>query len=463
MGNEEKAVEYFKSNYAGFLEDLKGLVRIPSISAAGFDRKNLVDSAEAIAVLAKAAGLLSVEILEVNGSHPYIYGEWLGQKGAPTVLLYAHHDVQPTGEIDKWETAPFEPRELDERLFGRGVADDKAGVVATLASIASYLKSTGGLPLNVKVIFEGEEEIGSDNLENLINEYRDKLFADFIVLSDTDNYDIGIPAVTTQLRGIVYCNVTVSALSQPLHSGAFGGPIPDPVQSLAKLIAKLSDEDGKMTIPHIYDDVAELSKEDKESLRSLPFDIEMFRHHSCLLDGVSLIGEKDFTPNEQIWFRPSLSVNAIQASSREQVSNIIVDCAWARISIRIVPNMDPEKTLNQLVKFLKDNAPKGVILDVKPFTSVPWWKTDTKHMAFGALKDALTKGYGRDPVFIGCGGSIGFVEPFTKALNGAPALLIGVEDPHTNAHSWNESLYLPDWKKCIISLIHLFENLSKIS
>lgn len=462
MEHKEKALEYFKNNYDGYLEDLKGLVRIPSISANGFDRKNVTAGAEAVAHLARESGLQNVEILEVNGSHPYVYGEWLNKKGAPTVLLYAHYDVQPTGDIKKWETEPFEPTQKEERLFGRGSADDKAGVVATLASISSYLKSAGELPLNVKVIFEGEEEIGSSNLENLINEYREKLFADFVVLGDTENYDIGLPAITTQLRGIVCCDVTVSALSQPVHSGAFGGPIPDPVQSLAKLIAKLSNEDGKIMIPHIYEDIAELSKGEKENLRALPFDMEMFRHHSCILDGATLSGEKDFSPNEQIWFRPSLSVNAIQASSREQVSNIIVDSAWARISIRIVPNMDPEKTQNQLVKFLKDNAPKNVILDVKPLAAVPWWKTNTQHKAFAAIKDALRKGYGKEPVFIGCGGSIGFVEPFTKALNGAPAILIGVEDPHSNPHSWNESLYLPDWQKCIVSLIHLFDNLSKI-
>lgn len=458
----EKAIKYFQDNYEGFLEELKALVRIPSVSAQGFDRQCVADSAEAVAHLMKEAGLQNVEILEANGSHPYVYGEWLGKPDAPTVLLYAHHDVQPTGDISKWETKPFEPIIKDDRLYGRGAGDDKAGVLSSIASVASYLKSSGELPLNVKIIIEGEEEIGSENLTHFLNEYKEKLQADFIIISDTGNYDIGIPAVTTQLRGLIPLDITVSTLTQPIHSGMWGGPLPDPVQALAKIIAKLTDDNGKIAVPGIYDDVAELSKKEIEDLRKLPFNEELFRTHSCVLPGVSLTGEEDYSPNEQIWFRPSLSVNAIQASSKTQVSNIIVDSAWARIGIRTVPNMNAEKTLNSLVKFLKDSAPKGVIVDIKTHAYAPWWKTDIAHPAFKAIKEALTQGYDREPVFIGSGGSIGFVEPFSNALNGAPALLVGVEDPHTNAHSWNESLYLPDWKKCIASTIYLLEKLSKI-
>ena len=458
----KKAIKYFEDNYNNFLEDLKGLVRIPSISASGFDRSKVAESAEAVAHLMREAGLMNVEVLEVNGGHPYVFGEWTKKKDAKTVLLYAHHDVQPTGDITKWKSEPFDPKQIGDRLYGRGAADDKAGVISSIASVASYLKSAGELPLNVKVIIEGEEEIGSENLQNLLNEYRDKLMADYIMLSDTGNYDVGIPAVTTQLRGIVSVDITVSALTQPVHSGMWGGPLPDPVQALAKIIAKLTDDKGKILVPRIYDDVAKLSESESKAIKELPFNEELFRQQSCMLDGISMHGEKEFTPNEQIWFRPSLAVNAIQASSRAQVSNIIVDSAWAHIGIRIVPNMDREKTLQALIKHLKDCAPEGVVVDIKSHTSVPWWKTDTKHRAFEAAKEALTTGYGREPVFIGSGGSIGFVEPFTKALNDAPALLMGVEDPQTNAHSWNESLYLPDWKKCIISTIHLFENLSKV-
>lgn len=466
----EGAVKYFEENYENFLEELKALVRIPSVSANGFDRKNVSDSAEAVASLVRKSGLQNVEMLTVNDSHPYIYGEWLGppddarnrERNKRTVLLYAHHDVQPTGDLSKWNTKPFEPELKGDRLFGRGVADDKAGVVAAIATISSYLKSASKLPLNVKIIIEGEEETGSENLPHLLNEYKEKLAADFIILSDTDNYDIGIPAITTQLRGIVSVDLTVSTLKQPVHSGMWGGPIPDPIQILAKIISKLTDDRGKILIPNIYNNVTELSESEKKTLRNLPFNEELFREHSCLLDGVNLTGEKDYLPHEQIWYRPSLSVNAIQASSRQQVSNIIVDSAWAHIGIRTVPNMKVEKTLDSLIKFLRDVAPKDVILDIKPHTSVPWWKTDTSHRAFEAAKEALTKGYGHEPVFIGSGGSIGFVEPFTKTLGGAPALLVGIEDPNANAHSWNESLYLPDWKKNIVSTIYLLENLAKI-
>ena len=462
LNDKDKAVKYFKDHYEDFLEELKSLVRIASISAEGFNRQETTCSAEAVAHLMRESGLENVEILEVNNSHPYVYGERLEKKGAPTVLLYAHHDVQPIGDISKWKTKPFEPEVRGDRLFGRGAADDKAGVVSSIAAVTSYLKSSGKLPLNVKIIVEGEEEIGSENLPHFLNEHKKKLSADFIILSDTSNYDIGQPAVTTELRGLISVDITVSALSQPVHSGMWGGPIPDPVQALAKIVAKLTDDNGKIAIPGIYDDVQKLSKEKIKGLRKLPFNEKMFRQHSCLLDGITLTGEREYSPNEQIWFRPSLTVNAIQASSKEQVSNIIVDSAWARVGIRTVPNMDTEKTLNNLIKFIQNSTPPGVILDIKPVVSAPWWKTDTSHRAFRAAKEALKSGYGKEPVFVGSGGSIGFVEPFTRTLNNAPAILIGIEDPKTNAHSWNESLYLPDWQKCIISTIHLFENLSKI-
>ncbi|MBI3632386.1 MAG: M20/M25/M40 family metallo-hydrolase [Candidatus Vogelbacteria bacterium] len=458
----QKALEYFEKNYINFLEDLKSLVRIPSISASGFDHKNVASSAEAVSALMKESGLGNVEILAVNGGHPYTYGEWLGKKGAKTVLMYAHHDVQPTGDISKWQTKPFEPELKGDRLYGRGAADDKAGVVSTIASVASYLKSSGELPLNVKIIIEGEEEIGSENLPHLLNQYKEKLMADYIILSDTGNYDIGIPAVTTQLRGIVAIDITVSALKQPMHSGMWGGPLPDPVQALAKIIARLTDDRGKILIPGVYDDVTELSTVEKKKIQDLPWNEKLFREQACVLEDVELEHDTEHSPNEQIWFRPSLSVNAIQASSREQVSNIIVDSAWAHVGIRIVPNMDMNKVLTSLTNFLHDSAPKGLIVEIKPHTSVSWWKTDTKHAAFKAAKMAIEKGYGREPVFIGSGGSIGFVEPFTRALNDAPAILVGVEDPQTNAHSWNESLYLPDWRKCIISTIHLFAELARI-
>ncbi|MFA5987411.1 MAG: M20/M25/M40 family metallo-hydrolase [Candidatus Paceibacterota bacterium] len=459
--NSDLAVKYFRKNSEDFLEELKSLVRIKSISAPGFDHKEVSSCAAAIMHQLKEIGMKSVEILDVPGAHPYVFAEWKEKKNTPTVILYSHYDVQPTGDLKKWKTDPFEPTSVGERLFGRGSADDKAGIVANIAALASYLKPCGELPVNVKVIFEGEEEIGSENLPKLLEMYKDKLAADYIIITDTENYDVGIPAITTQLRGLVAVDITVSTLKQPVHSGAWGGPIPDAVQALAKIIAKMTDDDGKIKIPGIYKDVAEISAETRKALKSLPFNEGAFRKNSCLLDEAVLTGEKDFSPHEQIWFRPSLSVNAIQASSREQVSNILVDFAWAHVGIRLVPNLDPKKTLDQLKKFVIENAPKNVLVDVKPHVAVSWWKTDTKHKAFKAAQMALEKGYGRKPVFIGCGGSIGFVDPFSRILGGVPAILLGVEDPNTNAHSWNESLYVPDWKKCVESLIYLYEKLGE--
>ncbi len=460
--NSDIAVEFFRQNYSDFLEELKSVIRIKSISAPGFDRTEVNNCANAVAHSLREIGMDNVELLELPNVHPYVFGEWLGKKDAPTVLLYAHYDVQPTGDTKRWNTDPFSPETIENRLYGRGSADDKAGVYAHISALACYLKTSNELPLNVKVVFEGEEETGSEHLTQFLEKYKDRLAADFMILTDTENYDIGIPGITTRLRGLVSVDVVVSVLKQPVHSGGFGGPLPDAIQSLAKIIAKLTDDNGKMLIPGIYDDVEKISNETKDQIKKLPFNEEDFKRKSCVLDGVALTGEKDFSPHEQIWFRPSLSVNAIQASSREQVSNIIVDSAWCRLGIRTVPNMDSHKVLKQLSEFIYKHTPKGVLTEVIPEHAVSWWRTETKNKAFRAAKEAMLKSFGHEAVFMGCGGSIGFVEPFSNALGGAPALLIGVEDPFTNAHSWNESLYLPDWRKCIESLIYLYENLSLI-
>ena len=458
--NIEKVKNYFLENQEDFLNDLKNLIRIPSVSASGFDPQKVREAANQVAHICKEYGLENVEILELPNTHPYVYADWLHAKNAPTLLLYAHFDVQPPGDDSKWNSNPFEPTEIKDRLYGRGSADDKAGVMAHLSAIGSYIKTEKKLPINIKVIFEGEEEIGSEHLTELLEKHKEKLSADVMILTDTENYDIGVPGITTRLRGLVSVDLTVSVLKQPVHSGGFGGPLPDAIQSLAKIVAKLTDDDGKIAIPGIYEDVENIPKEIKEQLEKLPFKEEDFRRKSCILDGVTLAGEKDFSPHEQIWFRPSLSVNAIQASSKEQASNIIVDSAWCRIGIRTVPNMDTEKTFKQLVDFINNNVPEGVIADVQRGHGVSWWKTNTNNKAFVVAQKSLKDGFGHEPVFMGCGGSIGFVEPFSNALGGIPAILIGVEDPYTSAHSWNESLYIPDWKKTILSLISLYNELA---
>ncbi len=459
--NLTTVLAHFTSSKEDHLNDLKALVRIPSVSFPGFDPAPLKQSAAAVADLLKKNGLTDVLILDTGIGHPSVFGQWTGANGRPTVLLYAHHDVQPTGREQLWTSPPFHPTDRDGRLYGRGVSDDKAGAMMHIAAIGSYLKSVGSLPINVKVLIEGEEEVGSTNLNKLLEQHRDLFAADVVLIADSENFDSGIPSLTASLRGIVTVNVEVRSLGSSVHSGTWGGPLPDPVLALSKMLATLVDDQGRPAIPGIMDKVRALSPAERAELAALPFQEELFRKQSTILNGVKITGG-DGSAYEKMWYRPSIAVNVIEASSRKQASNIINDSVYARVGIRIVPDMDPQETLDLLKKHLLKRAPWGVEVKIEAESPSRWWRTDTKGKVFEAARKALELGYGTKPAVTGAGGSIPFVQTITDALGGAPALLFGVGDPYSAAHSENESLLITDWEKACRSLIHLLTELASL-
>jgi acetylornithine deacetylase/succinyl-diaminopimelate desuccinylase-like protein len=379
----------------------------------------------------------------------------------PTLLLYAHHDVQPEGDHRKWTSPPFEPTRRGDRLFGRGVVDDKAGVLVHLAAIAAWVRSAGRLPVNVHFVVEGEEEIGSEHLAEFLSRYRAKMPADAIVLTDTSNLQAGLPSLTTHLRGLVKVEVEVRGYAHALHSGFWGGPVPDPVAGMSRMLASLHREDGSVAIKGCLEGAKPPTKAQRAALSKLPFDARGLRRDAGAVSSLRLHAKGGAATYESQWHRPSIAVTALEASPVDGSSNQIVPSARARVGVRIVPGQDPKRVLRALVAHLKAHCPWGLSLSIRPMTASPAWSTESEGPAFDAARRALEAGYGVEPVEIGAGGSIPFVGPFAKALGGVPALLIGLEDPACNAHAEDESLLLPDFAASCRSAVHLYAELGR--
>ncbi|BDZ57722.1 dipeptidase [Barrientosiimonas endolithica] len=422
--------------------DLESLTRIPSVSLDSFDQQHVQASAEAVADLLRAEGL-EVEIVS-EGGRPAVIGHRAAPEGAPTVLLYAHHDVQPPGDEKDWDTPPFEPTERDGRLYGRGAADDKAGVMAHLVALRAH---GDDLPVGVTVFVEGEEEVGSDSLPALLDKHGERLRADAIVLADSTNWDVGTPALTTTLRGMFRLVVTVRTLDHSVHSGMYGGPVPDAITALVRLLATMHTDDGDIAVEGFATSEA----------TELDYPEERLRAESGLLEGVRLIGSGSIL--SRLWTRPAITTIGIDAPTVDTSSNTLVAEARAKVSVRLHPDDDPRAAYDRLAAHLREHAPWGARVDVRLDDEGRGFSADAQGPVYDAARAAFADAWGTDPVDIGVGGSIPFVAAFAETFPDAAILVTGVEDPDTRAHGANESLHLGEFERVCLAEAVLLERL----
>ncbi len=433
--------------------DLEALCRIPSIAFEGFDPEPVQQSAEATAALLERSGLRGVRLLEDGDAPAAVYGERTDAgPDAPTVLLYAHHDVQPTGALEDWTSPPFEPTERDGRLYGRGCADDKAGVVAHASAVAAWVESAGAPPVNVRVFIEGEEEIGSPHLDSLMSTHGDLLAADAVVVADLVNWQVGVPALTYLLRGMVDVTVEVTALEHAVHSGMYGGPVPDPLTGLMKLVADLTDANGAVTHPALRAGLRAPTTTERQRLDALDFDEARFRTEAGMQGDVALAGDPAIPPLQRIWMEPNLTVLGVDAPSVRGASNAIQPAARAKLGLRVGPGQDAARVRQALVDLINAQAPMGLRVRAVAGAAGDPFETSLDRPAVSVMLDALREGYGTEPVLMGCGGSIPLLGPLQRANPDATMLLVGVEDPDSRAHGIDESLHLADWRSACRSI-----------
>jgi acetylornithine deacetylase/succinyl-diaminopimelate desuccinylase-like protein len=441
-----------------FVDELKEWVKIPAISSDPAHDQDLVKNAEHLLADLKRLGADSAEIWPTKG-HPAVFAEWNHAPGKPTLLVYGHHDVQPVDPLDLWVTPPFEPDVREGRMWGRGVVDDKGQVYIHVKAIESFLAARKKLPINLKLIVEGEEEVGSVHLDELMKEKAKRLESDFVCVSDTAMFGRGIPSLCVGLRGLMYLEVEVSAPSGDLHSGSFGGGVANPINVLAGIIAKLHDADGKIAVPGFYDKVVPLTDKERKEIASLPFDEKEWARSTGA--GV-LMGEKGFSTLERVWARPSLDCNGISGGfEAEGAKTIIPARAMAKISCRLVPHQEPEEIERLVGEHIKRLAPPGVRVSITYLHGGRPYLAPTDHPVFEVAKRAFSKAFGRPTVFIREGGSIPFVRTIADAT-GKPCLLMGFGQPDENAHAPNEWLDLENYHLGIKSAAFLYDELSRL-
>ncbi|MEW6323075.1 MAG: dipeptidase [Acidobacteriota bacterium] len=454
----ERIVDFINVNRDKYVAELTEYLAIPSISALPAHAADVRRCAEWTADEMRRIGLQHVRLEETPGN-PVVYGEWLGAEGAPTILFYGHYDVQPVDPVNLWTSPPFEATVRDGEIYARGAADDKGQVFMHFKAVEAWMKQHGHLPVNMKFLIEGEEEVGSANLDNFVRANKELLRADVVVISDSPMFDRGVPSICYGLRGLCYFQIDLRGTKSDLHSGSFGGAVANPAMVLATVLAQMKDKGGRVKIPGFYDDVVPLRDEERQEFAKLPFNERKFRQD---LGAPKLAGESGYTTLERIWARPTFEVNGLLAGfTGDGAKTVIPAVSMAKVSMRLVPNQDPTKIGDLFEEYLRKVTPKTVELKVTRMHGGKPWMTAFDNPYVQAAGRAIEQGFGQRPVFNREGGSIPVVATFQEEL-GLPCVLFGVGLPDENAHAPDEKLDLGNFHNGIIASAHLYREIGAL-
>ncbi len=459
MQNIDKVVDYINVQRDRYVDELKQYLAIPSVSALPQHQADVRRAAEWSADHMRGIGLENVRVIETPGN-PIVYGEWLNAPESPTILFYGHYDVQPVDPVELWETPPFEATVREGEIYARGAADDKGQVFMHFKAIEAHMKQTGRLPLNIKVFLEGEEEVGSLHLDEFVRGHKQQLAADVVVISDSAMFARGIPSICYGLRGLVYYQLDLRGTKSDLHSGVFGGAMANPAFVLTQVIAQMKDKSGRVKIPGFYEDVRDLTDVERAEWKTLPFDEKHYRKE---WGAPKLSGESGYTVLERLWGRPTFEVNGLLSGfTGEGPKTVIPAVAMAKVSMRLVPNQDPDKIAKLFEAYVQKITPGSVEMKLTRLHGGKPWMAEFDSPYIRAAGRAIEKGFGKKPVFTREGGSIPVVATFQEEL-GIPSVLFGVGLPDENAHAPNEKLDLGNFHGGIIASAHLYQEIAHMA
>lgn len=452
--------EYYQQNRERFLDGLKSLLRIPSISTLPEHKPDIKRAVDFLANELRSMGMKGVEVIPGKGSqHPLLYAEWLEAPGKPTLLLYGHYDVQPPDPLEEWISPPFEPTIRNQNIYARGAVDDKGQVYLLLKAVEGFLKAEGKLPINIKFLIEGEEEMGGEHIAAYTAAQRERLKADAALVCDTEMFAPELPTITTGLRGLVYTELEARGAAHDLHSGMYGGAAPNPIQALAEILSSLKGRDGKVRIPGFYKRVKKPARTELAAWKRLPFNEKDFLKKE--IGGTALVGERGIPVLERLWARPTLEVHGIRGGfTAEGAKTVIPAVAAAKVSMRLVPDMEPKEVVRQYTAFVKKLTPKGIQSTVRVLSSAPASLVSTDSRWIAAAAEAMEQVFHKKTVYMRSGGSIPIVGEFKDHL-GIPSVMMGFGLPDDHLHAPNEKFHLPNFYRGIEAVARYFELLGQ--